>query len=656
LEIREPVSQYVVPLMNWCSQAAGGNQQLKAMLTHCCFRHLRRFGCLLIVKPAPGYAALARIFRSALVVHNSGLVQSAELFRIRNLEVFENSVEERIGTFAETSWDNKSASFSPTQPPRRTRETPSCLDWDGSACISFLSDQIRQFEYSLNSACVDLPVAMTLLEGNNGAAHRKLQTELRKDFGEALRYFVCYEASQVLMQFREYLDREACTLLGYAGANSVHGYNWLMGFQEGQQNLALSCRRKQAVQAFPCAWSLISMPSGRVREAVEMDQPLTKTLAKELGIDEACAKRMNGMRPAWVGFASSPSPEILMAFVHSEVARMPIGRSPKTVDGWRAYRSALVLSKVLRHISVERGENLLAGVAGSWDSLPSDDLARGAAGFDDMIADFHANLAWPVAKYLGLSLWTKLETMELFAGGRNLIQLASASSWWHANQAEVRAHLGTLFPMVGQARSGKGEWPCLHKQGGPWIATNGLVITPLINEASLHDEHVRLGHCVDTYAAKCLYSGSHILSVRTHDGTSIATAEISQSSSGGVMSILNLVKTLAEPPDAEILSLPPSVIQFRASMNGIPPHAAWQALWEYVSAIMTGALDIDIEELQMGLLHRNAMVKEGAPLTCYDYRVEGALVEAWKCYAPMMPKSAQRKGIDSLKDTRLAVR
>jgi hypothetical protein len=171
------------------------------------------------------------------------------------------------------------------------------------------------------------------------------------------------------------------------------------------------------------------------------------------------------------------------------------------------------------------------------------------------------------------------------------------------------------------------------------------MVEALTDEAALVDEHERMLHCVNGYAANCLLGGSHILSVRA-PGVRIpfGTAEISQAA------LLPLAKTCLEPPDAPLTQLPPAVVQFKARKNLVPPTEGWEALWAYVSAILTGELSLDVAALTESLARRRR--HSGRPsLACYDDRANGALVEAWKLYAAVLPKQVVRRGLAGFLET-----
>lgn len=72
----------------------------------------------------------------------------------------------------------------------------------------------------------------------------------------------------------------------------------------------------------------------------------------------------------------------------------------------------------------------------------------------------------------------------------------------------------------------------------PYVAANGLVVTPLLSFEALQEESRRMHHCVGlsrTYSNRCQWGTGHIVSMRSADGaTSFSTAEIGKVGPGDV--------------------------------------------------------------------------------------------------------------------------
>lgn len=631
-----------MPFATWAEVASGGDPELARLLMGCAARFLLRHGCATFEGGGFGWGACVRLFRAVAAIREDGTVRSVELFRTRDPEAFLLDPAERSASLNEASWDDRAALFSPLQPPRRTREVPTALDFDGSALRSAVPDMVRQFEFLLNSDLRLRPDAadIVLTPGPRGA-HRPMRTEFRAAFAATLTSVTGHEAPRALAAFRKLLDAGRLGAIQRAGINGVRAHNWLCGFERASCQPAVARRRLQAVTAYPITWSLIAAPTGHAAEAVSAERPLAPALGKELGIPESAVRRLASLDVESAGLAASPDADGLSRLA-ARVARMPPGASPRTPAGWRAFLAALSLADRLdglRDGLPPAGPTLLASAAGKWDALDAEALGQAAQGIGDMARDFHANAMAPAALHHGVDDWTVARSLDAVVGARSLAQLAEASAWWHREQAAIRQSLGDRFPFPGRGRTGASSWPSLHKGGDTWKAANGLVVQPLLDEAALVGEHERLGHCVNQYAPNCLLSGSHILSIRSADGlTSLGTVEFSQEA------ILVLAGKLAEPPDAPIMSLPPGVVQFKAAHNALPRLEAWVALWDYTSAVLTGALEVDAKGLRLALETRLASAGTGRSVACYDASRGEAAMEAWADYLPLLPKSVARRG------------
>jgi hypothetical protein len=625
------------PFAKWAEAAAGGDHALCELLLGAVRRFLRRNGCAFAAGPAPGWAAVARIDRGAVAVTDTGLVRSVEFFHVPDLDAFLEDETEMSATLRACAWDDRAALFTPTMPPRRTRQEPPTIDWDGSACAAAASHQVRRIEFLVNADLRFHRGGIGVLQEAGGQAHRRFLPELATSLATILRDVQGRAAAAALASVRAALREDRLDALVRAGSNSVRSYNWLCGQDLGGVDEVLAVRRTQAVRAYPFAWSLLSAPVGEVAEAVRDAKPLAPAVAKGLGVTEGDVRRMNGMPASAAGIGHPDA--ALAAQAAKVVARMPPGKAPATISGWRAFFAAVALADR----ATRQPASLLASAAGRWDMIDPDEIAMASIGLDDMVADLHANLAWPLAQSVGIKGLEPEATRAILMGARSLDQIAKASAWWHAAQANVRLRLGTMFPWPGQDAGGK-SWLPLHSGGGSWTAPNGLQIVPMLDEDALCDEHVRMGHCINTYAKAALHRGSHLMSIR-REGVRVplGTVEIEQDS------ILQLAGKMSEPLDAWATQLPPGVKQFKAARNAVPELEGWMALWAYVGAIFTGELEVDADRLRAGLAARRRdagfrLAASGPYATHYDHRLPGAVSQAWELYCPVLPKAAAKRG------------
>ena len=633
----------------WAAESCGADAWLTATAAGCVQRFLRRHGCSLLVDPAPGWTALLRVGRAAAAIRSWGGVRSTELFHISDLDAFEECSAERAWVMDATSWDDKAAFFAPAAPPRRTREEPPSLDWNGTALLRTLPDQVRQIEYLLNAQLDRKPCAAVLLAPpapGLASAHRRLLPGPAASLAAALRTIQGPAAERALGGFRSMLDGARLDALGKAAANSVRAYNWLCGQDRSGCDIEAARRRTQAATAYPVAWALLAAPVGPVAEAVEQSSPLIPVLARALGVAEGTVKRMNGLSASAAGMEAPDAAAAAVAAAN--VSHMPQGAPPRDEAGWKCYFAAVKLAHAARvALGYPEGSQaaLLATCAGRWHEIDADSVRQAAGGIADFAADIHANLLQPSARLSGDMAWTASRSAEAAFKSRPLPQLAEASKWWHSNQADVRARLGGLYPRAGAKGRLPGTWDSLHG-GGPWTAPNGLLLVPLCSAAELRDEHERMGHCVDTYADACLLSGSHILSVRRAGAyRPLGTVEISQER------MLKLAGTLSEPPDVPLRQLPAAAIQFQAAGNDVPSLEAWEALWSYVGAIMTGAIAVEAVKLEDELAARRELagytVDRGMQAS-YEASTPAAIMEAWRLYAPALPRALAKRGPSAL--------
>jgi hypothetical protein len=629
---------------DWAATASQGSSPLHGVLTACVQRFLRRRAVVFMADPAPGWTALARLGRSAAALRSDGTVRSTELFHIPDLAAFAADPNERCFVLDASSWDDRAALFTPFPPPRRTRDPLPTLDWSGDAFLAAMPEHVRQFEYFLNA---DLQrntesarILLTAPSSRPSACHRRMIPPVRAAFEEAFLAFHAPTAALVLSQFRNSLDVRVLKAVEDAAANEVRSYNWLLGKGEDAPDSKGSLRRLQAVTAYPIAWPILTAPVGVVADAVRESRPLNPALALEWNVSEATIRRMNGLSAV---AASLTHPDAqAAALLAKKVARMPPGAPPKNGNGWSGYLAAVDLAEAVVSLCAVDGVErvLLAPLAGRWDKLENGLLVQAAGGISHMVADLHVNLFGPAARRFGKLNWPLQATANVVLRSRRLTQLAESSAWWHREQMGVRTRLLEAFPFAGRPK-GAQSWPPLHP-GGPWVAPNGLRIVALTTEDELVDEHKRMQHCVNGYASNCFFGGSHILSVR-RDGEpgGFGTIEIRQDA------ILAEAGTYSEHPDAPLLSLPASVSQFKSFKNTKPPGAAWEALWAYVGAILTGGLKLEKEMLVLSLAERRLMSPawNKRDHAAYNDKAPGAIEEAWRLYAPALSPSLAKSGI-----------
>ena len=201
-------------------------------------------------------------------------------------------------------------------------------------------------------------------------------------------------------------------------------------------------------------------------------------------------------------------------------------------------------------------------------------------GLDDRVPQFEDS--YPVIAELVSSL--------------SLLQLKKMSNDWHSEQ-----RMSEMRKLINLANLNlPSEWPKLVDMD--YECKNGLYIVSLSNTVSLIEEGKRMSHCVGTYAEKCMYHGSNIVSIRDDNGCSLSTAEIV---------LLPVEKTAAD--EEALFNTPPSytlkLIQHRGIRNSNPSEEEKNALNEFISAIKRSDLPIseDVVRRQTKKEYMNVM-------------------------------------------------
>jgi hypothetical protein len=111
---------------------------------------------------------------------------------------------------------------------------------------------------------------------------------------------------------------------------------------------------------------------------------------------------------------------------------------------------------------------------------------------------------------------------KILVNGRSVPRLLELSGRWHKNERRMDAEV--------VEKTDPRCWPPLLESP---IAYGELTAMSLCSPGDLGEEGARLEHCVGTYAAHCLYDGSHIISIRNKSGESLSTMEIRISEQDG---------------------------------------------------------------------------------------------------------------------------
>lgn len=160
----------------------------------------------------------------------------------------------------------------------------------------------------------------------------------------------------------------------------------------------------------------------------------------------------------------------------------------------------------------------------------------------------------------------------------SLRQLIKMSDDWHSvTRMEELRHIMNLGRLKLPT-----EWPTIIE--GDYEAPNGLCIVPLGTTQELIEEGKRMSHCVGTYADRCMYRGSNIVSIRDKAGRSLSTAEITFDAVMGI--------------DENQPSYKMNLVQHRSKQNMVPTEDAIQALESFMTDIKKGRINISEEVIK----------------------------------------------------------
>ena len=378
---------------------------------------------------------------------------------------------------------------------------------------------------------------------------------------------------------------------------------------------------------------------------------------------ERCGTGLGGTAPDDL----SPAMRIL----RSAGSACPMSRLPDTVGEWRAFMRAVpVVVQAAKAVPAGMTLELYLDAHDGWDAFRRRTLraatgkapealddGRGAAprrwrenALTDMVADrIHDmdDLARRLAEQVvvpacilagaretgeGISL---LVARSMAYGTASLVSALAASREWHLRLDRMLLDIEAADPILGGANS----W----EQGLPDAVVGGVAVSCIANTHALRDEGRHganadgsqgLGHCVGTFAPRCIDGRSRILSLRVPgDGPPVrlATAEVSM------------------PCEEEAATRwAARILQVRGHGNGDAPPAAAAALDAYLQMLDDGTLVASPvpRAPRDGL---EAAVRRAG----YDFRHPGAFEAVWAVWKPYVRRRVRNRGaVDILAEVR----
>lgn len=395
--------------------------------------------------------------------------------------------------------------------------------------------------------------------------------------------------------FLAHLDEDVIQAVCASGrAPTVAQYNT---YRRGEPTAARY--RIQAAEAVPLLGYMLGEENHRatrLRRLVDAGQPLWPALADTVGVPEETVRWLRGktaddVSDAWLGRI----PELLTSLAH-----LPPEKRPKTRDDWTAYTDfALVIDRPRtnpRHARWLQDLGRLGWVAArqkfeAMQATPSD-LSEIADLLHELIGAVGGELLPHVARRWryereGDDEWQRLTSaLETVFFHSSILKQLRASLRWHALQL---LPLEEDAPAADEASTQESTsrpdcWPSPLKEP---LKVGGLHAHFLTTPTQLRDEGLRMEHCVGSYADRCLFDGSNIVSFRKGDGRSVSTAELRLVERGKRLGF--------------------DVTQHQAQRNGDPSPEALQALSSLLRAFDSDEMQTRLKEMREQLRQRQAL-------------------------------------------------
>lgn len=647
---------------DWIAQASTGGGVQAATLRRCLLRARQMFASFYLQCNDPsdsGVLALMKVRRSLAILAEDGRVRTAEKIRVADPDaLFDLPVPSAAAKLSAAKWDDRATFFTDAGLDFSLSAQGSNLDGSAKTALRSVPDEIRFFEYFLNADpdrghLSDILTDATPLGGVEGLTldhHRKLNRDLRAILQTELELIAEAEVSAAYDQFRRRIDAGGMMrAMAAAGLNGCFWFNWTAGFdwESGTVNGRVALHRRQALSSLPLFHCYYGKTGHPAQEAVDEARPLIPALASSMGVSERTVRNMVEMGVGHVGMPTKPD-ERRLRKVAADVERLPPGPKPANETEWKVFFSALTAADTIAETcapgceesAMEIAGQLIRTAAGNWGTISLDAINQ-ATGIMDVAADLLSMLVHPYLRVHNKPVndWTISRMAHLLVSKRSLRQIVDAVAEWHASGADIRARLAASYPADETE-----ELSWLGMTSSPFVASNGLLVVCLTDDDALAEEHKRMGHCVNTYAGRCMIDGYQVVSVRSPDG------QESYSTAGfRLLDIEHITKDKGSHLDLDPIydRLPPGVSQHQGVRNRTPNCAAKQALWEYVAAVATHAVKVNTEQLRSELEHRRSRERL-AIADRYDPFAEGALRDAWENYKHLLPRKARKAGPNKL--------
>ena len=548
----------------------------------------------------------------------------------------------------------------------------------------FQIDNTAQYFLEIPRTTADAGIAAGILKRNNTRLYPSLDLKSESNFSALSAAFIMHsDRTKYGIQLPEgfdNIDLEAAKLA--LQATSTPSASTVIYF--GDTTSIYHKQRIQAASSYPLFADRLEIDP-ELRQLVDHQKPLSSTLSKRLGLSRGHLKRLQKIQSPIESFQPFDtnlveiglnqiegernrihriSGELRQVEILELLCQYPSNWSPNCQTAWTSFVDVVATCGKSIHSSFDMPiQDVLAASKGNWieyklslartyemhpDEFDRRQLALVTSDAIDMLDDFSRSVILPLLLSTIIDYGNPIPapTADCFDRGqkiafqlithnaKNIMSnlLKSARDWTSRIPALMDAE-AIDSPQVkthDKEFADSKSWPPLINN---FTASNGLVIQNLHTEEHLKNESRRLKHCVGRlYLRKAKLGNCHIFSVRNADlSKSYSTLELSP------------VETVSERQQhAEF-----RILQHKAKSNRRPDEQAKLASKEWLAAIRSGQLPIDIQtascwrqrqrenqiqESSHGILSKDAiMVQWSAALgrNWFNPKVRAAIWHEW---------------------------
>ena len=405
----------------------------------------------------------------------------------------------------------------------------------------------------------------------------------------------------------------------------------------GVRDEAKSRTRMQAAEAMPILAGIVA-DRRTLASAVDRRLPLRRALSKSTGLGKASLRRIGKLRArASAGklFEADERIEGVDALgvnrarhvrvsgaapldsALRHLAELPPDRTPEDDESWLKFNDILSATAIplCNAMSVPVSE-ILGASRGDWIWFHGS-LARaadfGPDEFDrramtlatvdalEAIAHFHRTVVLPLALAAIVETGEPIpdvapELMEAgieaaasvaLGGSRNIAMQAMILSRGYVSRIPALMEIEgksalAASEIAGSRFAGYGPtgFPLLTRE---FAASNGLMVRQLAHADAMSEESRRLRHCVGSYQSRARRTRCHIFSIQDASGReSYSTFELAA----------------VEDDDARAAAARLRLVQHRARSNRIPATECAAARKEFLAAVKSGAVEINLAEIK----------------------------------------------------------